>query len=114
MRSSDVADICYIIQHFFTIHDEEIWEHHSDLFALEESKEEYNETELAAQVLGRKIGTIAQPNEQLVNRLQLILTQTRDKLATAMTKYLDNAIEESRRLLVKILTGMEETVNRRH
>lgn len=109
-RESDITDISYIIEHFYTIHEEEIWEHHNDLFPNDDS-EEYKDIELAAQVLGRKVGAIAKPNQPLVNRLQQILSKTQDRIAIIMTSYFDSTIEENKRILRRLLQGIEETTN---
>jgi predicted nucleotidyltransferase len=106
-RESDITDVSYIIEQFYSIHEEEIWEHHHDLFP-DDDHGDYSEVTLAAQVLGRKIGEIARTNQQLVNRLRHILTETRDRIAVIMTIYYDSTIEENKRILQCLLQGIEE------
>jgi predicted nucleotidyltransferase len=110
-RESDITDISYIIEHFYAIHEEEIWDNHNDLFP-EDDHGDYKDIELAAQVLGRKIGAIAKPNEKIVNRLRHILSKTQDRIAIIMTSYFDSTIEENKRILERLLKGIEETATR--
>lgn len=109
-RRNDISDISYIIEHFFNIHEEEIWENHHDLFP-EDDSEEYREIELAARVLGRKVGEIARSNKRLMNRLRHILSETQDTIALIMTQYFDSTNDDSKQILKSLLQGIEETAD---
>jgi predicted nucleotidyltransferase len=60
-RRDDIKDICDILNHFFSMYDNEIWEYHSDLF----SEEKVDLKHISARVMGREMSKIAKKNEAL-------------------------------------------------
>ena len=70
-RRDDIKDISDILNHFFIMNDNEIYDHHHDLFD-EESAELIH---IAGRVLGRKMSKIANRNEKLFARIEEIRCQ---------------------------------------
>lgn len=68
-RRDDIKDISSILNHFFNMYDNEIWENHHDLFGQEDADLKY----IAASVMGREMGKIAKRNEKLRSRIAGIL-----------------------------------------
>ena len=60
-RRDDIKDISDILNHFFDMNDNEIFENHHDLF----EKEEASLKHIAARVMGREMSKIAKKNELL-------------------------------------------------
>ncbi len=109
IRSKDISDISDILNHFFDMYDNEIWEHHADLFEDENDDLKH----IAARVMGREIGKIAKRNEKLFNRVSIILNENaRDihnsKIATMMVVYFDNTVIENVQLLKQLQKGFLE------
>ncbi|HRO46462.1 hypothetical protein [Agriterribacter sp.] len=108
-RRDDIKDISDILNNFFTMHDEEIWNNHADLF----SDESVELIHIAARVMGREMHKIASRNEKLFTRLEGILkANTTDaansKMADIMIEYFDNTAEDNIRLLKQLRTGFIE------
>ncbi len=109
-RRDDIKDISDILNHFFDMHDNEIWENHYDLF-----DKEVNLKLIAARVMGREINKIAKRNEKLFARIDDILeVNTLDvansHMATIMVEYFDNTMEDSVKLLKQLKQGFTETI----
>lgn len=110
-RRDDIKDICDILNHFFSMYDNEIWENHSDLF----SEENADLKHIAARVMGREMSKIAMKNEALFERINKILeTNTSNipnsKMAIIMIEYFENTIEESVLLLRQLRLGFAENL----
>lgn len=84
MRSQDPLDIAEIIENYFEIEKELIWEHHSDLF-----DDDSKLTDISAIVIGRQIKQIVSQNLRLkdrVCRLVLLENSKQRKMAEAMVQ----------------------------
>ncbi|MGN6601386.1 MAG: nucleotidyl transferase AbiEii/AbiGii toxin family protein [Ginsengibacter sp.] len=108
-RTKDILDISEILDHFFSINDREIWEHHSDLFA----DEDVDLTEIGARVLGRQMRKIAIKNGSLYKRIdQLLLINIKaaeaSKMAAIMTGYFKNSLMANVRLLEAMKQGFSD------
>jgi predicted nucleotidyltransferase len=71
-RSKDARDIANILQHYFELQSDFIYDHHSDLFV---TAPDLSLELIAAQVIGREIKRMAATNEPLYQRLQHILKE---------------------------------------
>lgn len=111
MRRDDIKDISDVLNHFYTMYDETIWNDHNDLYTDENM--EMPEIHIAARVMGREISKIAKQNEQLFARIDGILeTNTADiansHMATIMIEYFDNTMEDSVTLIKQLKQGFTE------
>ena len=110
-RRDDIKDICDILNHFFSMYDNEIWENHSDLFSEENADLNY----IAARVMGREMSKIAKKNEALFERINKILEANTNnipnsKMAIIMIEYFENTLEESVILLRQLSLGFTENL----
>ena len=110
-RRDDIKDICDILNHFFSMYDNEIWENHSDLF----SEENDDLNHIAARVMGREMSKIAKKNEALFERINKILEANTNnipnsKMAIVMIEYFENTLEESVLLLRQLRLGFTENL----
>ena len=108
-RRDDIKDISDILNHFFDMHDEEIWANHSDLFG----EEEIDLKELAARVMGREIKKITKRNQKLENRIMSILERNTNNAANSnmaiiMVEYFKNTVEDNVKLIRQIKMGFQE------
>jgi predicted nucleotidyltransferase len=76
-RQKDARDIAGIIQHFFDLQADLIYEYHNDLFA--EGAPERTLEEIAAVVIGREMKKMCVDNQYLHDRLAVILTMQINK-----------------------------------
>lgn len=113
-RRDDIKDISDILNHFFDMHQEMIWEDHNDLFEQEETNADGRSGLLliAANVLGREIKKIAYRSDSLFDRIKKILADNSkdaatSKMAAIMTEYFDNTVENNLLLLKEIYKGLE-------
>ena len=107
-RRDDIKDISDILNHFFDMYDNEIWENHHDLF-----EKEADLKLIAAKVMGREMKKIAVRNEKLYSRIEGILNTNTDympnsKMAAIMTGYFGNTIEDNVLLLQQLKQGFTE------
>ena len=110
-RRDDIKDICDILNHFFSMYDNEIWEYHSDLF----SEENVDLKHISARVMGREMSKIAKKNEALFERINTIMEANtnnipKSKMAIIMLEYFENTLEESVLLLQQIKFGYNESL----
>lgn len=113
-RQKDVTDITNLVTHFFTLHDEMIYEYHNDLF--DETKVSTFES-IGPIVLGREMRKIAKSNNNLLNRLNGILAkhiQQREAstFARLMVQTLNNddaSIESVIKVLIDIHRGFNDS-----
>lgn len=108
-RRDDIKDISDILNHFFDMHDEEIWNNHHDLFGDAATDLKH----IAARVMGREMKRIAGGNEKLFNRIEGILkANTGDaansNLAVIMREYFDNTLADNVALLKQLKQGFTE------
>jgi len=108
MRRSDILDISDILNHYFDLQGEEIYDRYSTLFDDETKKL----IDISAIVLGREIGAIIKEDKSLAERIINIIeanstTLSASKIGIIMTDYFDNTVEENVTLLKHILAGIQ-------
>ena len=108
-RRDDIKDISDILNHFFDMNDNEIFENHHDLF----EKEEVSLKHIAARVMGREMSKIAKKNELLFSRIVGILDSNtlvsqNSEMAKIMVEYYDNTIDDNVQLLKHLRQGFSE------
>jgi len=108
-RRDDIKDISDILNHFFEMYDNEIFENHHDLF----EKEEASLKHIAARVMGREMSKIAKKNESLFSRIVGILNSNtlvsqNSDIAKIMVEYYDNTIDDNVQLLKHLRQGFSE------
>lgn len=106
-RRDDIKDISDILNHFFDMYQNEIWENHNELFQQQEA----NLKDIAAQVMGREMAKIAKRNEKLFNRLTDILNRNtlnvaESRIGAIMIEYFGNTVDENVKLLLQIKKGL--------
>lgn len=110
VRQKDIQDIALILNHYFDIESEIIYEDHNDLF-----EDNRDIPYIAARVLGRQIKTILNRSTELEKRITGILQNEIDnpeksKIAELMVKGTNSTISEAIDLLKEILTGIKESI----
>jgi predicted nucleotidyltransferase len=70
-REKDIVDINTIIQHFFEIESENIYNDHPDLFEVDD----FDQLNAGARVLGRQMRSIISGNDKLLHRITNILKE---------------------------------------
>ena len=108
-RRDDIKDISDILNHFFNMYDNEIWENHHDLFGQDDA----DLKNIAARVMGREMGKIAKRNEKLRSRIAGILNANTNDIANSpmaaiMVEYFENTIEQNVLLLQQLSLGFRE------
>jgi predicted nucleotidyltransferase len=96
-RTHDITDIAHILQHYFEIATDVIYDDHNDLFV-----DNCQLPMIAARVLGKQIGHIVQPSEYLKNKII-------ELISAELTKNTD-----SRLLQQLIIDNEKETLNEKH
>jgi predicted nucleotidyltransferase len=109
IRRDDIKDISKILKHFFDMYADEIYENHNDLFG----DKDINLNWIAARVLGRDMGKIAQLNEDLFLRIKKILKKNTidihsSDIAKIMAEFFQNTIEDNVKLLEQVKIGYLE------
>ena len=109
IRRDDIKDISKILKHFFDMYADEIYEKHNDLFG----DKDINLNWVAARVLGRDMGKIAQLNEALFLMIKKILKKNTldihsSNIAKIMAEFFQNTIEENVKLLEQVKIGYLE------
>jgi predicted nucleotidyltransferase len=80
VRQKDAGDIANILESYSELQSDLIYEHHNDLFEVEEAEMGQLAFEnIAAKVVGREIRKIIQYNESLLQRVQSILAGFRSQ-----------------------------------
>lgn len=108
-RRDDIKDISDILNHFFNMYDDEIWENHNDLFEDEGADLQH----IAARVMGREINKITKQNEKLSARIEGILEANTNNIANShiaaiMVEYFANTMEDNVILLKHLQKGLTE------
>ncbi|NCU04695.1 MAG: hypothetical protein GXC73_11980 [Chitinophagaceae bacterium] len=108
-RRDDIKDISDILNYFFDMYDNEIWDNHSDLFSEDDAELKH----IAARVMGREMSKIAKRNEKLFSRIEGILNANTDdtpnsKMGAIMIEYFDNTVEDNVQLLQQLKQGFTE------
>lgn len=109
IRRDDIKDISKILKHFFDMYADEIYENHNDLFG----DKDINLNWIAARVLGRDMGKIAQLNEDLFLRIKKILKKNTidihsSDIAKIMAEFFQNTLEDNVKLLEQLKIGYLE------
>jgi predicted nucleotidyltransferase len=107
-RSKDARDIANIIEHFFELQADLIYNNHADLFSDEDDDQTLQE--IAARVIGREIKAICAVNESLRERVIRILKTHIDLKEESlfvrnMIAETDGTVEQSVVLLQNILSA---------
>ncbi len=108
-RGKDAEDINAIIEAYFDLHRDEIFDNHYDLFPNDEK--DYELSTIGAQVLGRHIGQILKGKTRLTKQVQRILTEqttTENRLARRMIKTEKDNIDSKQYYLTLLKNGIEE------
>jgi len=105
VRRDDIKDISKILQHFFEMYDEEIYENHNDLFGPETNLEH-----IAAEVMGREIAKITSANTDFSERIDQLLEVNAGELHSSaigriMSEFFGNTIEDSVTVIQYMLKG---------
>ncbi len=111
-RGKDVEDINAIIDAYFDLNIDEIYDNHNDLFSEEDDSSELNT--IGAQVLGRHIGNILKGKTRLIQQIQRILTEqttTENRLAKRMIKIDSDNIVAKQGLLILLKKGIEDAIS---
>jgi predicted nucleotidyltransferase len=108
-RAKDGRDVGSIIEHYFDLEAEHIYEHHSDLFTEAENDMELQE--IAATVIGREIKTTIGDNPALLQRVKTILEreiqfQEKSSFIINMVAEVRMNVEEATERLEKILRAL--------
>jgi predicted nucleotidyltransferase len=114
-RVDDITDISDLLNHYFDMHADTIYEEHADIFT-DDNAAEATLPELAARVMGREIRAIAQRDEKLLARItNLLRTQSADaatsRMAPIMVGYFNNTVEDNLRLLQHLKKGFDEQLS---
>lgn len=109
-RDNDPGDIADIIDHFFDLKADLIYEHHSDLF--EEDTEKYTLEQVSASVIGREIKGIIFGNTGLLDRIRIILVGHIERkedghFIRLMTAENGKTVEENVGFLLRMLDGLQ-------
>jgi predicted nucleotidyltransferase len=109
VRKKDAKDLAFILENYFDIQDNVIFDEHFDLI-----DDNFDKQVCSARVLGRLIAPIFAENELLKTQIiQILIIQTTNKisnLATAMMKDSDE-YEKYVLLLKVILEGIKDKIN---
>ena len=105
-RAKDGRDVGSIIQHYFDLEAERIYEHHSDLFTEAENDNELQD--IAATVIGREIKITIGENSALLQRVKTILEREiklgeKSSFIINMIAETKMSVEEAAKRLEKIL-----------
>ncbi|MCK5170374.1 MAG: hypothetical protein KAQ75_10885, partial [Bacteroidales bacterium] len=110
VRQKDLKDFQTILDNYFEIESNQIYESHVDLF------EEDAEIDLiAAQVLGRQIGDIIKDSKDLKEKIIAILEENisnpeNSNMADIMVASMESSVVDAIGILEKVLTGIKEKV----
>jgi predicted nucleotidyltransferase len=109
MRFKDARDMVNIIDNYFDLQAELIYEYHFNIF----EGEEMSENEIAALVIGREMHKIIAENEALFQRLSKIITaqielKENSAFIRNMVQESGGTVEEMTKLLERLLFGFTE------
>jgi predicted nucleotidyltransferase len=110
-RGKDAEDINAIIEAYFDLNSDEIFNNHNDLFPNE--NKDYELSIIGAQVLGRHIGNIIKGKIRLIQQIQRILTEqiyTENRLVKRMIKTDKDNIASKQHYLILLKNGIEENI----
>ena len=112
IRSQDIRDISLIIKYYFKLEEELIYNHHNDLFEIED----YNLTTLAARVLGREMAAVLNRNTLLKQRILNILEVNSASIDQSIVAILfenqsGDTVEQQYQILQELRKGIEEYIS---
>lgn len=107
-RQKDIEDIRLILEHYFDIESDIIYENHNDLF-----DDNTDLPHIAARVLGRQMKLILDRSTDLKHRVVSILENQiqnpeKSKIAELMNKGTDKSIEATINIMKDLLIGIKE------
>lgn len=111
-RHKDLDDVWELLSNYWEIMENEILKIHYDLL----SSDDFNQTVIAARVLGREIAPIVLKSKVIKEKILEILENETSAKAGRITKILaqkleSKEIEEARSYLTQILAGIRETID---
>jgi predicted nucleotidyltransferase len=109
-RQKDIKDIALILQHYFEIESDFIYNHYNDLF-----EHDRDLALIAARVLGRQIKNIITESTELEQRVLRILETeinkpTDSKIAELMINQTDFSIEDAIEKLKEMVRGINDSI----
>lgn len=108
-RIKDLEDIAFLLKNGWNIYENEAYENHLDLF-----DEDFEQTKVAAQIIGRKMKPILELNSKLKQTITTILENAikekprTENLEIVFAKNLDKTIEETTKILALLLKGIND------
>lgn len=112
-RADDIKDISEIVDHFFEINQELIWENHTDLFTAEFATDDGREGLLfiAARVLGKELKKITIQTPALHKRVIGIIGNNTinaesSTMGKIMAQYFEITVEQARSIIKEIEIGL--------
>jgi predicted nucleotidyltransferase len=103
-RAKDGRDVGSIIEHYFDLEAEHIYEHHSDLFT--ETEKDIELQDIAATVIGREIKTTIGENSALLQRVKTILE--REIKLEEKSNFIINMIAETKMSVEEAIKRLEK------
>jgi predicted nucleotidyltransferase len=107
-RTKDILDIAVMIDNYFDLFSDDIYDNHNDLF------DNLELNQIAARVIGRKMNAIVIDSPILKNKIISILQQNINpedsKIAQIMVTGTDNEAIDATRLLTELLNGISEPI----
>jgi len=108
-RRKDIEDVAEILNHFFDMWNEEIYENHLDLFG----RDNPNMQHVAAEVLGREIKKILPPDTEAYSKILNLLTNNTvdvytSEIGSIMEGTNSTTVEENIEILSYLLKGFTE------
>lgn len=108
-RTKDLEDIAFLLKHAWELYENEAYENHLDLF-----DDNFQQTKVAARIIGRKMKPILQENQTLKNTiigiLQNAIKEKRktENLEIVVAQNLNKTIGETIEILALLLQGIKE------
>lgn len=109
LRMKDLEDISFLLQHAWSLYEEEAYSNHLDLF-----DDNFDTQIAAARIIGRKMKPIINQNEKLKNKIVNILEKSSAKKDKAenpeiiLAQTMNKSIEEINVLVSSILMGIND------
>lgn len=109
VRTKDIDDFKFILQHYFDLNSDEIYEKHLDLFG-----ENFVPEKVAARVMGRHLQTLLERSALLKEKIQQILRENatnpeESRMGELMIAGTDKSVAEACQIITEILKGTEDT-----
>lgn len=106
-RTQDIKDIALILNHYFHIESDEIYNHHNDLFG----NEDYELVDIAAIVIGREMRSVLSSNKLLQDRILNILSLSQkhhQRIPTLMAQSESITVDQASLLLKRMAQGIKQ------